>query len=172
MKVLIPLDGSKFAEDVLEPASKLASRGDENFEVHLVMVVDLADTHSMWSETPVVETIATIGVPGGTLTVPTGRGLETKDQVIERKLAEANDYLSHIAHRFFGHTAKTTVIFGRDTAAELLAHAKAERFDMIAMATHGRSGFARVMFGSVAGELLKARVAPMFIVRPDGLEEG
>ena len=37
MKILIPLDGSKFAENVLEPAAKLANRAGA--EVHLLEVV-------------------------------------------------------------------------------------------------------------------------------------
>ena len=47
MKMLIPLDGSKFAEDVLEPARRLASRGDESFEMHLVSPVNRCIRTSM-----------------------------------------------------------------------------------------------------------------------------
>ena len=46
-----------------------------------------------------------------------------------------------------------------------------EKADLIAIATHGRTGQAKLLLGGVAGELLKAHVAPIFMVRPEGLSK-
>ena len=52
MKILIPLDGSKFSEDILGPAKQLASQGGENVEVLLVQVLDPEAGHTTWKRTP------------------------------------------------------------------------------------------------------------------------
>ena len=60
-------------------------------------------------------------------------------------------------------------VMGENPAEEIVNYASREKVDLIAIATHGRTGLAKMMMGSVAGELLKARVAPLFMVRPEGL---
>ena len=53
MKVLITLDGSKFAEAVLGPAANLA--GTSNAEVHLIKVVKPSEAKTTWAKTGVGE---------------------------------------------------------------------------------------------------------------------
>ena len=50
------------------------------------------------------------------------------------------DYLEIIAHQFFPGAARARAIIGKDAAAEILACAREENVDMIAIATHGRTG--------------------------------
>ena len=72
-------------------------------------------------------------------------------------------------YRFFARGVEKMVVMGDDPAKEIADYARREKVDLIAIATHGRTGLARLTMGSVAGELLKARVAPLFMIRPDGL---
>jgi nucleotide-binding universal stress UspA family protein len=50
-------------------------------------------------------------------------------------------------------------------AEEILAAAKATGADLIAMATHTRSGFGRILFGSVAEAVLHASPVPVLMIR-------
>ena len=47
-----------------------------------------------------------------------------------------------------------------ETAAEIVRIARKERVEMIVMGTHGRSGFSRLIMGSVAESVMKSRALP------------
>jgi len=46
------------------------------------------------------------------------------------------------------------------------------RFDLIAMATHGRSGLSQLLAGSVANRVLERAGRPVLLVRPSDLATG
>ena len=98
-----------------------------------------------------------------------GLPAETIDQAVERVLHVAGEYLDRVASRFFAEGARTSVVIAEHPAEAIIEYARDQRVDMIAMATHGRSGFARLLMGSVANDLVRSGVAPLFLVRPDKL---
>jgi nucleotide-binding universal stress UspA family protein len=53
-------------------------------------------------------------------------------------------------------------------AAAIIDAAQQERIDLIAMATHGRSGMQRVVYGSVAEQVLRSSSKPILLVRALG----
>ncbi|HEX5690601.1 MAG TPA: universal stress protein [Roseiflexaceae bacterium] len=53
-------------------------------------------------------------------------------------------------------------------ASVLIDVSEKERVDLIAMATHGRSGLQRVVYGSVAEQLLRSSTKPILLVRVAG----
>jgi nucleotide-binding universal stress UspA family protein len=53
-----------------------------------------------------------------------------------------------------------------DPAGRILDEAEAENVDLIAMATHGRSGFARWRIGRVVERVLRSATMPLLVVRP------
>jgi nucleotide-binding universal stress UspA family protein len=53
-------------------------------------------------------------------------------------------------------------------AATIVRVAEEERIDVIAMATHGRSGLQRVVYGSVAEQVLRSSSKPVLLVRIPG----
>jgi nucleotide-binding universal stress UspA family protein len=53
-------------------------------------------------------------------------------------------------------------------AAAIIDAAEQERIDLIAMATHGRSGMQRVVYGSVAEQVLRSSSRPILLVRAPG----
>jgi nucleotide-binding universal stress UspA family protein len=55
-------------------------------------------------------------------------------------------------------------------AEQILARARATGVDLIAMTTHGRGGLGRLVFGSVAAEVLQKATCPVFIVRIENTE--
>ena len=61
-------------------------------------------------------------------------------------------------------TAELEVCIG-DPAAEILATAEERHADMIVMATHGRTGLPRALFGSVAEAVLRRTTCPVLTLR-------
>jgi nucleotide-binding universal stress UspA family protein len=65
-----------------------------------------------------------------------------------------------------GITVKNQVLVGKDAAPLIIEVAAERKPDMIAMATHGRSGLSALVQGSVAAEVVRSGVAPVLLVRP------
>lgn len=150
MKILIPLDGSKFAEEVLESAAELAT--NSKAEVHLVRVVREAEIRASQAAAEPIQPALGYGL-WGAATPDTG-----------------GEYLDDVASRFFPQGSRRTVLVGEDPAREILHYAVEEGVDLIAMATHGRTGLARVVMGSVADKMLRSGVMSRFyLVRPTRL---
>ena len=63
------------------------------------------------------------------------------------------------------------VLVGDDVDGELAKFARERQVELFAMSTHGRTGLARLVMGSHTGNMLRQQIAPMMIVRPDGLHQ-
>lgn len=171
MKILIPLDGSKFSESVLKPAAELVR--STGAEVHLLQVVKPAEGTVNWGrhhdiEPPSVRPGTPAGATPGDMG---GIAVESKEQADERVRQNSLDYLENIIHEFFPQGGAKTAVTSDDAAREIIDYASQEKVNMIAMASHGRTGLARRVMGSVAGQLLQSRVAPIYMVHPEGLNQ-
>ncbi len=79
---------------------------------------------------------------------------------------EAQGYLDGLVTRLAGRgVAVTALVPEDDEAAGILATARRAGVDLIVMATHGRSGLGRWVYGSVAEEVLAAAPVPVLLVR-------
>jgi nucleotide-binding universal stress UspA family protein len=61
--------------------------------------------------------------------------------------------------------ARIEVVVAPNAAVAILEQAHHEEFDLIAMATHGRRGLARVLVGSVADKVLRGATTPVLLYR-------
>jgi nucleotide-binding universal stress UspA family protein len=140
-RILVPLDGSMRAEAVLRHVEELAlqSKG----EVLLLRVVDL-------------------GAPIGAAE-PAYAVLRRRE--MEQETREARAYLTSLQGTFRekGIDVRTLVAYGR-TVDAILESAESQDADLIAIASHGRSGLARVVHGSVAAGLLQRTRRPLLLV--------
>ena len=137
-RLLIPLDGSRLAECVLPAARSLAAR----LQSRLTLL------HVMERAAP-----------------PTVHG--------ERHLtvaAEADAYLAEVADRIRspGIEVDRHVHPNEegDVAKSIIDHATDLGADLIILATHGGGGARRVLFGSVAQQVLRGGPRPVLLVRP------
>ncbi len=77
-----------------------------------------------------------------------------------------------IVARTFGKEgiATRTVVEPGDPASAILAQCRPNEIDLVAMATHGRTGLARLIVGSVTEKVLRSAEVPLLIVstRPAG----
>lgn len=177
MKILIPLDGSHFAEAILEPAAELASRSAA--EVHLIEVVKESGAGASLVSAPSRGSTfweeygwSGVGHPASTEhPIETVALVEPIGELEDRTHDLAEDYLENVVQRFFPDGARRKVIIGGDPTEEILKYTRWEKIDLIALATHGRTGLAKRLLGSVAAKLLNAHVAPLFLVRPDKLHD-
>jgi nucleotide-binding universal stress UspA family protein len=88
------------------------------------------------------------------------------DHLIETANQDTEKYLNHTAEstREQGIQVSTAIQIG-GVANAIIDYAEANRIDLIAMCTHGRTGLARWALGSVADRVLRAGRVPLLLVR-------
>jgi nucleotide-binding universal stress UspA family protein len=80
-------------------------------------------------------------------------------------------YLEFVRKRHAEANVPIEVVVREGPVAEAIVRAAdEERIDVIAMATHGRSGLQRVVYGSVAEGVLRSSARPVLLVRVAGAE--
>lgn len=160
LRALIPLDGSRLAEEALEPTvmlvSALAPQGQGG--VHLVEVVPFPS-------------------------LPSEAGTTPSTQARDAALQEAQAYLyrtaDHLRREPFvppsvqitWHALADTDIAGAlvhlaQSGATAQGAGESGHFDLIAMATHGRGGLQRWVMGSITERVLSASKLPLLVIRP------
>ncbi|MBI2932506.1 MAG: universal stress protein [Planctomycetes bacterium] len=84
----------------------------------------------------------------------------------EAAIERAQTYLRRVVAGVREKTPRVvSAILHGDPAAAILRYAMARRSDLIVLATHGRSGVRRLVFGSVAETLMRRSPAPLLLVR-------
>jgi nucleotide-binding universal stress UspA family protein len=148
-KILVCLDGSKLAEQILPYAAEEAL----HFQGKLVLFQVVPEPVAF-----------SPGIPGAA-SMP----LQTDTMLEEAKMAldEARGYLEKIAKplRKKGIQVEVVSILGR-TGEAILDYAESNNVNLITIATHGRSGLRRDVFGSVADYVLRESGLPMLVIRP------
>lgn len=144
-RILVPLDGSPFAEHALRTGLEVF--GATRPELLLVRVVEVVNWY------------------GGVYSPADFHGL---DPYIETTRDSAEAYLLDISAQLAddGFTVFSEVRVGR-VEDEINSVARENDVDLILMATHGRSGAGRLIFGSVAERALRESPVPLMLVRPD-----
>lgn len=143
--ILVPLDTSDLAELALEDAFSMARLGDAS--ITLLHVI------------PPLQSVmaAEIGHP------------IFIDQQWDSHKQEAIRYLKEICHRYECPNVKVEIVVETGLVAEtIIEFAQEQAVDLIVMATHGRSGLPRWVFGSVADKVLRGADVPVLLVRAHG----
>jgi nucleotide-binding universal stress UspA family protein len=150
--IVVPLDGSGLAEQVLPHVKDLAQR--HTTTIHLISIAPLSPA-----------------LAGGTTVrlyplVVSSADLELQTNERERIEAELTNYLRGIAIDLEGSHVKTRVEvrFG-EPAEEIIAYAEDVKADLIAMCTHGRTGLARWAYGSIADKVMHHAPCPVLLIR-------
>ena len=140
--ILVPLDGSKRAEAILPHVEELAQR-------HEAKVVFFR----------VVE-------PPPLMVTPGQPDLTLHQQKLEQETKEAELYLKAIQGEVQQLGINARMELGHGAVVEAIIAAAARRdADLIALASHGRSGLAQVFYGSVAAGVLQRVDRPLLLVR-------
>lgn len=145
--ILVPLDGSQHAEAILRHVEELALR----FRARVVFL-------------RVVE-------PAPLSMAPEIAYARLRRREFERRVKEAEGYLAIQQGKFreIGIDAHTRVTVG-PVIEGIVKVADQEDVDLIALASHGRSGLAHVFYGSVAAGLLQRVNRPLLLVRAQAVK--
>ena len=137
-RILVPLDGSPRAEMILPQLGRILRH--EDAEILLLRAVHVPPVPPEWAA--------------------------TADDLRLQERAEAQRYVHDLARRFTGEGAKVHArVLTGPPAETILRAAEDEEATLIAMATHGRTGLSRFVFGSVAEKVLRASDVPLLLVR-------
>jgi len=139
-RLLIPLDGSQLAEQVLPYARSLAKA--LTIPVELLEVVD-------------PDALRLLANP------EQGRFLDT---LLAERRGKSKAYLEEIARSFQGTRVQCAIENGKAEDV-IIDKAAADKNALIVMATHGRSGIQRWLLGSVADKVLHGSTNHLFLVR-------
>ncbi len=140
-RIVVPLDGSELAEQVLPEVAALASRFGST--VNLIHVL-----------TPVTYSQREIMQPG----LPWW----------DADIAIARTYLDDVASELTGQglTVSKDVVLSDHIATAIRDYAVRARADVIALATRGKGGVSRLVFGGVADEITRTSPTSLLVVHP------
>ena len=86
--------------------------------------------------------------------------------IIEEERSDATRYLERVRERLIGRGLPVVWKQPEGPASELIVqHTEASSADLIALTAHGRGGFGRALFSSVADEILRRAPRPVLLVR-------
>lgn len=140
-RILVPLDGSAVAEQVLPWVTTAAGALGAHVILFQVPVVYLS------------------GWLLGEFYIPIHGILETAEK-------DAQAYLDGVADRLIQQGVDVSTGMRIGTVAEaIISYASANAIDLIAMCTHGRTGLDRWTLGSVADRVLRGSRTPILLVR-------
>ncbi len=140
-KILVPLDGSKLAEEIIPRVIELAKKNvAEVFLVHVLIPVTFSQKKAEGSTLPWWENDVDV----------------------------AQTYLGEQAERVrsAGVPASIEITMGEDAADGITRSASRLRADLIAIATRGRGGLSRLMRGSVADKVVRASRQSLLVFHP------
>jgi nucleotide-binding universal stress UspA family protein len=145
--VVVPLDGSALAEQILPEIIPLAKL--EGAAITLLHILHVGAT---------------------TATAMPQPGTAWWDKDIEL----AQNYLVRLARklRASGTPVGTEIVVSRNVPDAIVDFAVREKADLIAIATHGRGGLARMLRGSVADSIMHSMHGSMLVFKPERLPAG
>jgi nucleotide-binding universal stress UspA family protein len=142
-KILVPLDGSKRGESILSHVAEMARRYEATviFLQVLAPEVIIADPY---------QNLAYMEV----------------DALFKQYEEEAESYLTQWQNSFRKEGIAARICIERGGVVSTIINvAEREGVDLIAMASHGRTGLARVFYGSVAAGVLQQVDRPLLLIR-------
>ncbi|MDM8519840.1 universal stress protein [Anaerolineales bacterium HSG6] len=140
-KLLVPLDGSARAEVILPHVESLAS----SYEATITLLGIVEPEQIMVME-------------------PLQYPIDLQNQ--ERRTKEALNYLTSVQNRLTAKNLTVEVKVVESPVVEgIIETADEDETDLIMMVSHGRTGLARVFYGSVAAGVLHGVNRPLMIIR-------
>jgi nucleotide-binding universal stress UspA family protein len=141
-RIIVPLDGSTLAEQIL-PRVRLLAKLEES---------DVTLLHVLAPQNQLHEERADLTPPWWS-----------------RHIAVSKAYLARIEAKMRreGLLVATEVVVGENVPRAICDYATSQRADLIAIATHGRGGLARMIRGSVADAVTRSSRISMLVFRPE-----
>ena len=141
-KILFPVDFSETPPKLVPYVKAMAERFES--EVHILFVARILDYFSMAH-------------------LPDDSIADIEKNLMER----ARKQMSEFKETYFQgiENVRVTVV-GGDVLDEIMSYISSENIDVVIMGTHGRKGLDKIVFGSVAGQVVKSSPVPVLLINP------
>ncbi len=145
-RVVVPLDGSEAAETALTAVEPMLEAGKTVVDLVLVLQEPM----------PMATSYLPHAVAEGGL--------------MEARKERAREYLEGVRGRLAekGHSVETRVLTAGDAGHGILQYLERSGADLVALATRGRGGAARLVLGSVADKVIRTAPVPVLVSRREG----
>ncbi len=147
-KIVVPLDGSGWADRALSHAARIAKNNDAEvilLHVYYSPLAEYRDSLALAQQDYLVD--------------------QEREQMKNHLISARNDLRSQ------GVKVRGHILDGRNPAYNICKYVQAEGADLVVMSTHGRTGLARFIFGGVAQKVMAGLEVPVLLIRPDKPEE-
>lgn len=159
LRILVPLDGSELAETVLDLVFQLLSivSAPTPHKIHLFQVIAELP--------PVTGRFRSAAHVTDALQKEEREAAKVALQALAQHLSRAKPATAHCV-------ITSSVVVNPDVAGAIVKYARtktaegAPSYDMIALTTHGRTGFKRAILGSVTEHVFGASSLPLLVVYP------
>ena len=143
--ILVPVDGSEFSMRALKYAIPIMNKFNSNLTA--LHIVPSSISYDFFTREKKFETISPI------------------NQIFQTAYTEAQKSFDDIKEKL-GVEFKTDVIIAEESIVkEIIEYAEREKMDLIIIGTRGKTGFKKLILGSVASGVLTLAHCPVLIVR-------
>jgi universal stress protein A len=143
-KILLPTDFSKYSAAATSYACELATKFDAELHILHTLETHLVSTPNF------------------------GLGLDLPKYVSESKAAAEKSMTSVLDPGWSANRTVVKAMIEGSPKVEIIKYARKHNIDLIVLATHGRTGLAHVIMGSVAEAVVRTAPCPVLTVRPEG----
>ncbi|MCA0459000.1 MAG: universal stress protein [Chloroflexi bacterium] len=143
-KILVPWDGSGWSRRAIPHAVDIAQNNDSELTILYVF------------RPPGAEYADQIALAG-----QEGQIQQLRDNVEQSMTGLAHELRSQ------GIKVRTLILESTGVASAICDYVRDEDIDLVVMSTHGRTGIARFLFGSVASKVMEEVKVPVLLVHPD-----
>ena len=143
-RILVPVDGSGWAQRAIPHAIDIArSNGSELVLLHVF-------------RPPAYEYADQITLMG-------------QEEQVDQMRDQMKQYLTALANELHdeGVPVQTQMIEGAGVANLICEYIGSQGIDLVVMSTHGRTGLAKFLLGSIANQVMHCTDVPVLLVRPD-----
>lgn len=143
-KILVPWDGSGWSRRAIPHAVDIAQTNDSE----LIILYVFRPPGAEYSDRI-------------TLAGQEGQIQQLRNDLEQSLLGVANELRSQ------GVKVRTLILESTGVASAICDYVRDEDIDLVVMSTHGRTGIARFLFGSVASKVMEEIKVPVLLVHPD-----
>ena len=143
-RILVPIDGSPTSQRALEEALGLARQSSEGPQLELLYVIEIILFPDSEIYFNYAELRNSMRSSGEKILAQAKKTVQDAGMAVQTRLLEAD---------------------GERIASVIVEEAKRWPADLIVIGTHGRSGFSRILFGSVAEGVVRTAHVPVLLVR-------
>ena len=141
-RILVPYDQSKYSDLAFNKALEIATKFSSTITVLNILEVEPVEGHFK----------------------PSMENLETEQ---DNRIKEAKSMLENLQSKAKEKNVpmESKVLHNPSPSDGILAYVESEKINLIVMGSHGRTGFKKIVLGSVANDVLSKSKCPVLIIK-------